>query len=68
MSDERKYRPGVFIVREAGEITLMDGETIRGAIIEFPAGTPDGMTWGDIWNGNAFTIARAVEHVSEPTT
>lgn len=58
MPTERTYQPGEFIVREVGLITTSDGEQVKGAIIEFPAGPPDGMTYADVWDGTAFAIAR----------
>lgn len=55
---ERTYQPGEFIVRECGEVKTSDGEMIKGAIIEFPAGPPGDMTFADVWNGTAFVVAR----------
>lgn len=57
---DREYKPGDFRVVEIGEIARMDGTTVRGAIVEFPAGPPAGMTWGDIWDGTAFQVARII--------
>jgi hypothetical protein len=59
--DTRTFQPGEFRVCEVGEIKLMDGSTIKGAIIEFPAGPPDGFSWADVWTGKAFKMARVVE-------
>lgn len=55
---ERTYQPGEFIVREVGNVMTSDGEMIKGAIIEFPAGPPEGMTFADVWDGTAFAVAR----------
>lgn len=57
----RTYRPGEFVVREIGDITTSDGDVVKGAIIEFPAGPPEGMTWGDVWDGTAFAVAKPAE-------
>ena len=64
---ERAFKPGEFRVLECGNITTSDGEIIKGAIIEFPAGPPDGMTFGDVWDGTAFTLAKCVTE-REPET
>lgn len=56
----RKYEPGEFRVVEMGNIDCKGGKTVRGAIIEFPAGPPAGMTWGDVWSGAAFKVATPV--------
>jgi hypothetical protein len=58
---EARYRPGDIVVCEIGEITCGDGRTVQGAIVEFPAGPPDGMTWADVWDGSAFRMSRAVQ-------
>lgn len=58
MTEEKRYAPGEFRVIEIGDIKVSDGSTIRGAIIEFPAGPPEGMTWGDVWDGTVFTLAK----------
>jgi len=58
--NEHEWRPGEFRVCEIGDIELTDGRSIRGAIVEFPAGPPLGMTWADIWSGTAFTVAKPV--------
>ena len=63
MTDDQ-FKPGEFRVVEIGDITTMDGRIIRGAIIEFPAGPPVGMTWGDVWDGTAFDCAKCIK---EPT-
>ena len=60
MAQARSWNPGEFRVCEIGDIALMDGSTIHGAIVEFPAGPPSGMTWGNIWDGTAFTVAKVV--------
>ena len=57
--EKHDFKPGEFRVVEIGMITTMDGTEVKGAIIEFPSGPPPGMTWADVWDGTAFSTARA---------
>lgn len=43
---------------EYGKIKTSEGLVILGAIIEFPSGPPDGLTFGDVWDRRAFTLER----------
>ena len=55
-----EHQPGDAIVVEIGDVVTGDGRTVQGAILEFPAGPPEGMTWGDVWYGNAFRLVRVL--------
>lgn len=53
---ETSYEAGDCIAVEFGEITLGDGRTVKGVVLEFPVAPPD-LPIGVVWNATPLTLA-----------